>query len=383
MAFVPRAYDAEELGGAPGALQGAPAFAALGLDARLVAKVVGARGEESHKAFEGGGGGEGEAASAGANAGVLRGHLRDGIGLLRPTAVQRLMIPLALGRLARGGEGAPPPRSLVVKSETGSGKTLAFLLPILQGLLGEAGPAGAPAPSPAGRAVGTRALVIAPTRELCMQIYGVASRLCQPFPFVVPGLLSGGEKRKSEKARLRKGCTLLCATPGRLLDHLSNTESFVCTAGTLRWLVLDEADRLLDMGFGPVIKTIVEKVRARGGGEGGSSSSSSSGSGTATFLLSATISPGVKGLALDILGTDAFLVDASAAGLAAAAAAAAGGAPQGGAKGKGSKQSGDEGKGAAATATAAAGEDKAEAEAEAEAEEAEEAEGEANHVLNC
>ena len=69
----------------------------------------------------------------------------------------------------------------------------------------------------------------------------------RPFIWLVPGSLSGGERRKSEKARLRKGVTVLVCTPGRLLDHLKTTKCF--RRDCLRWLILDEADRLLDMGF--------------------------------------------------------------------------------------------------------------------------------------
>lgn len=69
----------------------------------------------------------------------------------------------------------------------------------------------------------------------------------RPFIWLVPGSLSGGERRKSEKARLRKGVTVLVCTPGRLLDHLKTTKCF--RRDLLRWLILDEADRLLDMGF--------------------------------------------------------------------------------------------------------------------------------------
>ena len=230
-AIMPYAYDAAALDSS-GAV-GAEAFAALSLDARLVSKLVGAR---SAVAGGGGGGGESKGADESAAGGIVRGHLRDGFGLTRPTRVQKLVIPLALAG-----------SSLIVKSETGSGKTLAFLLPIVQGLLSESSAEGA---TGGGRSAGTRALVIAPTRELAAQIFGVASRVVQPFPVIVPGLLSGGEKRKSEKAKLRKGCTIIVATPGRLLDHLQSTASFICDSHSLQWLVLDEADRLLDLGFG-------------------------------------------------------------------------------------------------------------------------------------
>ena len=63
----------------------------------------------------------------------------------------------------------------------------------------------------------------------------------------MPGYLIGGEKKKSEKARIRKGMNILISTPGRLLDHLSSTQNL--NLGRLHWLVMDEADRLLDMGY--------------------------------------------------------------------------------------------------------------------------------------
>ena len=73
-------------------------------------------------------------------------------------------------------------------------------------------------------------------------------RYCkQPFTWVVPGYLIGGEKKKSEKARIRRGMNVLISTPGRLLDHLSSTKNL--NLGRLHWLVMDEADRLLDMGY--------------------------------------------------------------------------------------------------------------------------------------
>ena len=96
------------------------------------------------------------------------------------------------------------------------------------------------------RSCGTQALIIAPTRELCAQITDVVTRLTKCCVWIIGGSITGGEKKKSEKARLRKGVSVLVATPGRLLDHLRTTESFKLT--NLRWIVLDEADRLLDMG---------------------------------------------------------------------------------------------------------------------------------------
>ena len=73
---------------------------------------------------------------------------------------------------------------------------------------------------------GTKALIIAPTRELCLQIYEVLVFVAKACVWLVPGCIIGGEKKKSEKARLRKGITVLVCTPGRLLDHLRTTECF-------------------------------------------------------------------------------------------------------------------------------------------------------------
>lgn len=69
----------------------------------------------------------------------------------------------------------------------------------------------------------------------------------QSFTWIVPGYLVGGEKRKAEKARLRRGCTILVATPGRLLDHIKHTEALKLS--NVKCFVLDEADRMLDMGY--------------------------------------------------------------------------------------------------------------------------------------
>jgi superfamily II DNA/RNA helicase len=144
------------------------------------------------------------------------------------------------------------PRSVLMKSQTGSGKTLAFLLPIIHDLMSMQ-----PVPTRDG---GTRALVLSPTRELCTQICQVAERLTNKCACgLVTGTVTGGERRKAEKARLRKGVVILTATPGRLLDHLRSTEAF--TLSSLRWVVLDEADRLLDMGFEKAILEILGILR--------------------------------------------------------------------------------------------------------------------------
>eukprot|EP01035_Chromulina_nebulosa_P026201 gene26201-34277_t len=164
-----------------------------------------------------------------------------GLGLTRTTSVQSAVIPTLLKRS----------HNIFIKSQTGSGKTLSYLIPVIQDLITLS--------PPTARSDGTRALVIAPTRELCQQISDIVTKLTRGCVWIIGGCISGGEKRKSEKARLRKGITLLVGTPGRLLDHLKATESFNLTK--LRWIILDEADRLLDMGFEQTIMEILSIIR--------------------------------------------------------------------------------------------------------------------------
>eukprot|EP00268_Persea_americana_P027240 TRINITY_DN2667_c0_g2_i2.p1 TRINITY_DN2667_c0_g2~~TRINITY_DN2667_c0_g2_i2.p1 ORF type:complete len:511 (+),score=89.73 TRINITY_DN2667_c0_g2_i2:240-1772(+) len=117
------------------------------------------------------------------------------------------------------------------------------------------------------RSDGTLALVLVPTRELCMQVYEILQKLLHRFHWIVPGYIMGGENRSKEKARLRKGISILVATPGRLLDHLKNTSSFLYRS--LRWIIFDEADRILEMGFGKEIEEILTLLGSRQSGSGG------------------------------------------------------------------------------------------------------------------
>ncbi|KAI0239198.1 putative ATP-dependent RNA helicase DDX31, partial [Lamellibrachia satsuma] len=115
---------------------------------------------------------------------------------------------------------------------------------------------------------------------LVLQSYETFQKLVGPFTWIVPGCIMGGEKRKSEKARLRKGINILIATPGRLLDHITNTKSL--DMSRVGWLVIDEADRLLDLGFEKAVSQIVSDMDAA--------------SQRQTVLLSATLSSGVERL---------------------------------------------------------------------------------------
>ncbi|MFC0669299.1 DEAD/DEAH box helicase [Azotobacter chroococcum] len=159
------------------------------------------------------------------------------LNFVEPTPVQVAAIPPAL-------EG----RDLRVIAQTGSGKTAAFVLPLLNGLIGDARPR-----------VTIRALILLPTRELAQQTLKEVERFSQ-FTFIKSGLVTGGEDFKVQAALLRKVPDILIATPGRLIEHLN--------AGHLdlkevEVLVLDEADRMLDMGFAEDVQRLVEECANR------------------------------------------------------------------------------------------------------------------------
>ncbi|KAI5613026.1 putative ATP-dependent RNA helicase DDX31 [Silurus asotus] len=178
------------------------------------------------------------------------------------TSVQKKTIPVLMS-----GKDA------VVRSQTGSGKTLAYGIPLVQSLQ---------AVQPKIKANGPLAVVIVPTRELAQQSFQIFQKLLKPFTWIVPGVLMGGEKRKAEKARqLRKGINVLISTPGRLVDHIKNTLSIAFSA--VHWLVLDEADRTLDLGFEKDLTVILNALNAAS-------------SARQTVLLSATLTEGLSRL---------------------------------------------------------------------------------------
>lgn len=152
-------------------------------------------------------------------------------------------------------------RDILIRSRTGSGKTLAFILPILNRLILER----RTMEGVDTRALGTLVLLIVPTRELAAQtqqaVASIIAKLRGRDHWPVCATLSGGDRRKSEKAALRKGVHIVVGTPGRLLDHLQNTQKWSEQIGqTCRWVVLDEADRLFDSGFEKSVKEIMLKV---------------------------------------------------------------------------------------------------------------------------
>ncbi len=158
------------------------------------------------------------------------------LGYDKPTPVQEQAIPLVL-------QG----RDLMAGAQTGTGKTAAFALPILQRLAPKASTSTSPARHP------VRALVLTPTRELAIQVEESFREYGKHLPLRT-AVVYGGVDMNAQIAQLRLGVEILVATPGRLLDHVQNKTVMF---GQTSILTLDEADRMLDMGFMPDIRRII------------------------------------------------------------------------------------------------------------------------------
>src|SRR5665213_87140 len=159
---------------------------------------------------------------------------------VEPTPVQAQSIPLQLAG-----------RDCVITAQTGTGKTLAFLLPLLEKLMKDA-------PVQAGHAPGIQALILSPTRELAIQISECFSKLSAGTG-IRAAVVGGGLNENAQLEAVRKGAQVVVATPGRLNDFL---ERKLIKLGGTHLLVLDEADRMLDMGFLPTIKRILGALPA-------------------------------------------------------------------------------------------------------------------------
>ncbi|KAF0989808.1 hypothetical protein HZS_6274, partial [Henneguya salminicola] len=136
-------------------------------------------------------------------------------------------------------------KDLLGSAKTGSGKTLAFLLPAIEELNKKN----------FMQKNGTGVIVISPTRELALQIYGVLRGLMK-YHSQTFGVTIGGADRNTEASKLRKGCNILVSTPGRLMDHLQNTKSF--KTKELFMLIIDEADRIMEIGFEEEMSQIIK-----------------------------------------------------------------------------------------------------------------------------
>ena len=174
-----------------------------------------------------------------------------------PTPIQEMAIPPAL-------EG----RDVLASAQTGSGKSAAFGLPIIQTLMG----------MPRGT---TRALILAPTRELAEQIATHLTALAKHTDVRVAAVY-GGVGFGAQASAFKRGCDIIVATPGRLLDHMKRGGTRM---GGVTTVVLDEADRMLDMGFLPVVRTILQKMPAE----------------RQTLFFSATLPPQIAGLVREML----------------------------------------------------------------------------------
>lgn len=188
-------------------------------------------------------------------------HAVADMGFETPTSIQELVIPHAL-------DG----RDILASAPTGTGKTAAFLLPACQFLLDY----------PRRQPGATRILVLTPTRELALQVYEQALAITKHTQ-IVCGVITGGINYGTDKETLSKNLDILVATPGRLLEHI---EKEAADCRDIECLILDEADRMLDMGFSTVVNQIAAEARWR----------------KQNLLFSATLEgKGVKTFAHDIL----------------------------------------------------------------------------------
>ncbi|WP_394221795.1 ATP-dependent RNA helicase SrmB [Alteromonas gracilis] len=188
-------------------------------------------------------------------------HAVADIGFEAPTSIQELVIPHAL-------DG----RDILASAPTGTGKTAAFLLPACQFLLDY----------PRRQPGATRILILTPTRELALQVYEQAVAITKHTQ-IVCGVITGGINYGTDKETLSKNLDILVATPGRLLEHI---EKEAADCRDIECLILDEADRMLDMGFSTVVNQIAAEARWR----------------KQNLLFSATLEgKGVRNFAHDIL----------------------------------------------------------------------------------
>src|ERR671913_120150 len=192
------------------------------------------------------------------------------LGYTTPTPVQTQSIPVVLSG-----------RDLLARAQTGTGKTAAFGLPMIDRLLVRGG-AAAGSRKPRG-------LVLVPTRELALQVHKSLATYGVPANLRVTAIF-GGVSINPQKKELMRGTDIIVATPGRLLDHM---EQRTADLSAVQILVLDEADRMLDMGFLPPLRRILKALPVN----------------RQTLLFSATFSDEVRRLAADFT-RDAARVDA-------------------------------------------------------------------------
>ena len=185
-------------------------------------------------------------------------------GYTKPTPIQAAAIPVVTAG-----------RDVMGAAQTGTGKTAGFSLPIIHNLLPDANTSASPARHP------VRALILTPTRELADQVYDNVAKYAK-YTALRSAVVFGGVDMNPQTEQLRRGVEILVATPGRLLDHVQQRS---VNLSQVRMLVLDEADRMLDMGFLPDLQRIINLLPAH----------------RQTLLFSATFSPEIKKLAASYL----------------------------------------------------------------------------------
>ncbi|KAI0565688.1 DEAD box RNA helicase [Gracilaria domingensis] len=183
----------------------------------------------------------------------------------RPSPIQMASIPIGLAK-----------RDCIGLAETGSGKTAAFVLPMIVHLMNM------PVMTAAIASNGPYALVVAPTRELALQIVSEAEKFTGPMGYRVTAII-GGQEMDIQAMSLQAGCEVVVCTPGRMVDLLDRQ---MAALGNCNYLILDEADRMIDMGFEPQLAQVLECIP---------------GEDRRTFMFSATMSPAIERLARSYL----------------------------------------------------------------------------------
>ena len=194
------------------------------------------------------------------------------IGYKEPTPIQLQAIPVVM----KGGD-------VMGAAQTGTGKTASFGLPLIARILPHANTSMSPARHP------VRALILTPTRELADQVSANMTQYAADTPLRV-GVVYGGVDIRPQSDMLRRGVEILTATPGRLLDHI---EQRATNLSQVEVVVLDEADRMLDMGFLPDISRILKLLPAN----------------RQSLMFSATFSPDIARLAKNFLKPDPFMIE--------------------------------------------------------------------------
>lgn len=167
-------------------------------------------------------------------------HVINKLGYAKPFPIQSQAIPTVMSG-----------REVIAVAKTGSGKTLAYLLPLFRHILDQ---------PPVVEGDGPIGLILAPARELVAQIYNEASKFCKVLGIRITAVY-GGTSMTEQINSLKRGSEIIVCTPGRMIDILCLNQGRLVGLRRVSYVVLDEADRMLDMGFEPQITTILQNAR--------------------------------------------------------------------------------------------------------------------------